>query len=82
MTKEQCVPGTRVRYTGDSDNFGESWTIPRRNNILGTVERQTNEYDNYLLWDVLVRWDEPITDAGCSYYYKAASLSPAITAGF
>ena len=85
MTKEQCVPGTRVRYTGDEDNFGESFTIPQKKNALGTVVRRTSDFDDQTRWDVLVIWDEPVdgvNEYANNYFYKAESLSPAHSAGF
>lgn len=79
MTKEQIKEGMRVHFTGDAYNFGEDWTVPERD-VLGTIVERA-DFDTR--WDALVRWDKPVPFSGNrEYYYKAASLSPAHSAGF
>lgn len=81
MTRSEAREGMRVRYTGDAENFGEYWTAPADKGLLGTVVRITAPGDR---WDVLVKWDAPVSGpmSEDQYYYKAASLSPAHSAGF
>lgn len=82
MTRSEAREGMRVRYTGDADNFGEYWTIPVDKGLLGTVVLITGPEDKR--WDVLVKWDAPVDGllGENQYYYLAASLSPAHSAGF
>ena len=81
MTKAQIKEGMRVRFTGDAYNFGEDWTVPEDKGLLGTVVLITSSDDR---WDALVKWDAPVRGPMTEnqYYYRAASLSPARTAGF